>query len=138
VAKKLVTEYNFDFLVWGIISPWPAYRIVWLMNERMHLGFKRIEDIEVRKDAGGSSHFPLYEYENKQDMYLLELVQNRIPNDLFVPELKTVDYLLLIKGELDFFDSTTFLRDLKQQDGIHNVLEIGMEKLRSKENLIFR
>lgn len=98
MAKKLVTDYNFDFLLWGIISPWPVYRLVWLMNERLGLHFRRINDVEVRKDSGHMAYFPLYEYRNENDLYLLELVQNRVPNELFIPELKTVDFLFLVKG----------------------------------------
>lgn len=138
MAKKLVTDYNFDFLLWGIISPWPVYRLVWLMNERLGLHFRRINDVEVRKDSGHMAYFPLYEYRNENDLYLLELVQNRVPNELFIPELKTVDFLFLVKGELDFFDSHDFLSRLRKQEGVHHVLEIGMEKLRSKENLILQ
>jgi len=136
---KLITDYNYDFLVWGIISPWPIYRFVWLMNEALGINMHRIDDIEMKYEDGQPSYFTLYEYNNERDHYLLELIQNRIPNDLFVPELKTVDYLLLVKGELDFFDTRAFTGKIKKnKDGVHHVLEIGMDKLKSKHNLIFR
>ena len=113
--QKLVTEYNFDFLVWGIISPWPAHRIIWLLNDSFGYNLARIDDIEVRKEAGEVSYFPLYEYNNTRDHYFLELIHNRIPNDVFVPELKTVDYLFLVTGEPDFFDSAAFLQKIKHR-----------------------
>jgi hypothetical protein len=54
-----------------------------------------------------------------------------------IPELKNFDYLLLIKGAIDFFEEETLKENIKTIPIVQIIFEVETEKLKSKHNLVY-
>ena len=52
-------------------------------------------------------------------------------------ELKNFDYLLIVRGERDFFDQEEITNYLNKIPGIQIAISIDIEKIKTKQHLIF-
>lgn len=83
-------------------------------------------------------HFPIYYYQVDGFETEYFLIGNRAINGGFlIPELKTTDFFILIKGFIDDEDKTSLLENLNEIPEVLAASEIQPEKLKSVENLIF-
>ncbi len=135
--NKLQYEVDFDFLMWGINTVLPIYKLCWLLNNCFSFDLARSEDIENPSQIKGKQYFRYYTFTDEVNMFSIEIIDNKSENGPFINELKHVDFLFLVKGELDFFDSAVFTKMLGQIRGVESVLPINANQLKSKLNLVF-
>jgi len=72
--------------------------------------------------------------ENLLDFYLLG---NKGKQGFLVKEFKNFDYLLMIKGNIDFVDIDEYVDKLRSLNNVLTALPINVEELKSKDYLIF-
>ena len=76
--NKLNIDFDFDFLLWGLTSNYPDYKLCWKLNQIFEWKLIRIEDIEffpvVGEDPILFSHF---EFPIPEDHYSIELVKQK-------------------------------------------------------------
>ncbi|MEY3647393.1 MAG: hypothetical protein RLZ13_275, partial [Bacteroidota bacterium] len=53
-----------------------------------------------------------------------------------VPELKNLDYFLLVQDETEQMDLSNFMEKLSQNPLVQSIVRIDISKLKSKENLL--
>lgn len=136
--NKFISDFEYDFLLWGLISNHNDFRVCWHCNRAFKWDLKRGIDIEMMNHALNKPvFFSYFQYEIKDDLYKIELIQNKSEGTLFIPELKKVDYLLIVRGEHDFFDGEKLTSDLNKIPGIQMAMELDIDKIKSKQNLIF-
>lgn len=139
MAKRQIIDLYFDFSVWGINSAMEDYRFCWHLNELLHWKMKRIADIEFNNTKQKSfSFFHAYSYRNVIDFYTLEFIQNKNAGNYLIPELKNIDYLLLLNGEEDYFDESAFIQLISKVPAIQTIIPIDVQSLKSKQNLLIR
>ncbi|MCB0514092.1 MAG: IPExxxVDY family protein, partial [Bacteroidetes bacterium] len=83
-------------------------------------------------------YFNAYKYENKEDFYTVEIIQNKNDGFVLLPELRNIDYLLLFDGEEDYFDKDEITPIFQQIQGIQSIFEIEVDNLKSKYKLLMR
>ncbi|MBT8376340.1 MAG: IPExxxVDY family protein [Bacteroidia bacterium] len=157
VHKLHVDEFSDDrYLLFAIHSRIEDYRIAYLLNK--HLGIKierKQNDLDV--DYLKSS-YAIYEWDNKVEYIIWNLVSNCCVKEeeaitstgvLFgnnnkivktynlIPELKTVDYLLKISGEIYGLDEQFILETLQKIPQIITSYSVNPIKIKSRENIIF-
>jgi hypothetical protein len=139
MAKRELIEAAFDFLIWGINSGMEDYRLCLNMNEHLGWQFRRMDDIEFySQQIKGYKHFNSYKYKNKTDLYTIELLQNKNAGNIFIPELKNFEFLFLFHGEDDYFDKEQLAEELRKIPGVQSVIELDVNALKSKNNLLIR
>ncbi|MEZ5036329.1 MAG: IPExxxVDY family protein [Chitinophagales bacterium] len=139
IAKNKIDGIDFNFHVWGINSPLVDYRLCWLLNNILEWNFERVNDIEIDSEKDNSIiYFNAYKYENKEDFYTVEIIQNKNDGFVLLPELRNIDYLLLFDGEEDYFDKDEITTVFKQIQGIQSIFEIEVDNLKSKYKLLMR
>ncbi len=80
----------------------------------------------------------MYTYEVQGFETVFYFMSNRgIDGGLLVPELKTSDYFILIKGFIDEEDMENLLQQLNSIPDVLVASEISPQKLKSRENLVF-
>jgi len=108
------------------------------INKQLSIGFVRITELPLQLSASGETvYFSRYHYqipETETDFFLLA---NKGTEGYLIPEMKRVDYFILIKNYLDEEDMESFLDGINKIPEVVVAAEVNPEKLKSKENLIF-
>jgi hypothetical protein len=138
-TKKLFLDvgFDYDFLLLGIVSQEKFHRLVWLINQKLGYQFFHAGELEVFENEQVVANYTKYEFIDEINHLELFLFENRDQSNYLIPELRTIDYFLMLKGAIDFADVKSIIDDLKPLDGIQLVSEIDYQKLKSKQNLIF-
>lgn len=90
-------EENSDEMeIIGICSHVPMYRLVWDLNQLLHLKMRVANSLlEVYTKKGKVIHFPYYyDYGQEQDFMEIYLVKNKHEGNTLIPELFQIDFFL--------------------------------------------
>lgn len=140
-TSKLRPEFDFDFLLYGIISNNPEYKIAWKINQEMNILLKKRKDIEIEFTNNKFICISNFRFETENTTF--ELLKNKsnlqatAGIDFLLPELKQIDFLLKINGSQVKNDSEELLEALKRVHGVLNLIKIKVSRLKFKDNLIY-
>ncbi len=136
-----------------------AYILAYLLNK--HLGFHlKRERLDLNYVNNGlEASFPLFQYENNFQYTIYNLVANKCKSlaahvnssgGLFyddasektvitylIPEYNKVDYFLKIRSEYESILLRNIIREINDIKRIISAYEVGVDNLKSKNNLIF-
>nr|WP_294896474.1 IPExxxVDY family protein [uncultured Pedobacter sp.] len=133
----LELEPDFDFKLIAITSSLRDYRLCFAINKITEFDFRKVDDLEISFKNTPKKFFSRYVYypENIECEFIF--LANKGTDGFLIPEMKQIDYFILIKEFIDEEDQDLFLSQLRQLKEIQAVVEVKPEKIKSKENLIF-
>jgi hypothetical protein len=134
--QHLNIEYDYDFLLIGLVCQQKDYRLCYEINKILGVEFNKITDTEIynnkQKEAG---YFSTYLYEN-EDETSFYIIFNRGSKGYLVPEQSKLDCFIVIKGRFRPEQKKELLAGLKKITLILGTYELDVKKLKSKENFI--
>ena len=134
---KLITGPEGKKQVIGISCHENDYRISWALNEKLSLLLKRSDNHRcIDSKSGIEQEFALYYYDS-EDSVSFYLVSNISEKGFLVEELKNIDYLLIISGNLPQAKLDDMLRDIKEIEMVSAAFNFDLEKMKSKNRLNF-
>jgi hypothetical protein len=136
---KLQIEPAFDFELLGIVSPIREYRMAWLVNQELELNLVKADDLEL--EFLNSEKLEIAQYFLSLPHGFIQLLKNKALNSTqqlayLIPELKNLDYFLLVQDETEQLDLSNFMEKLSQNPLVQSILRIDISKLKSKDNLL--
>jgi hypothetical protein len=136
---KLELEHTFDFELLGLVSPIKDYKLAWLINKAFDLNLVRENDLEL--EFISSPKLEISNYLLQLPYGFIQLLKNKALNSsmqlaYLIPELRSVDYFLLIQDQTEQMNIHTFMKFLTESPFIQSVMRIEVSKLKSKENLL--
>lgn len=136
---KLLVEPTFDFELLGIVSPIRDYRMAWLVNKELELNLVKVNDLEL--EFISNEKLEISQYFLPLPHGFIQLLKNKAINSseqlaYLIPELKNLDYFLLVKDETDQLELSNFMEKLSQNSLVQSIVRIDISKLKSKENLL--
>jgi hypothetical protein len=136
---KLQIEPTFDFELLGIVSPIREYRMAWLVNQELELNLVKVDDLEL--EFLNSEKLEIAQYFLSLPHGFIQLLKNKALNSVqqlayLVPELKNLDYFLLVQDETEQLDLSNFMEKLSRNPLVQSIVRIDISKLKSKENLL--
>ena len=139
--NKLIIDYDYDFSLFGIISLSKDYRLAWLINKKLGMHLKKEEDIIIsflNNENLVISNY-IYETEHAQLRMLKNKSEDRKSDKMsfLIPELNKFDYLIMKNGNIGDLDDQQFLREFQKINEVQYIVSLEIDKLKSKENLIF-
>ncbi len=138
--SKLIVDHNFDFELAGIISNAKGYKLTWEINRALKLNFIKAKDLVLSFIDSNRLTILNYKYETENSKLLLlknkGVESDGIPGSFLIPELQRFDYLLWARS-VDEFDFVLWIDKIKELKVIQYAIRIDIEKLKSKENLLF-
>lgn len=147
---KLLLEYDYEFLLIGIISRVPDYKLMWSLNRSLGIDLQREEDMalpaHVEKDTGLTLGFDdaieqpkyaFFKYENEDEHISFTMVANHSKSSSLIKEEQSVDFFLIIDGLYDELDVDDLLHKIKEDKFVITAFEIDPNRLKSKQNLLF-
>ena len=138
--SKLIVDHDFDFELVGIISNAKGYKLTWEINRALKLNLIKAKDLVL--SFIDNNHLTILNYKYETENNKLLLIKNRgvesdgIPGSFLIPELQRFDYLLWARS-VDEFDFVLWIDKIKELRVIQYAIRIDIEKLKSKENLLF-
>lgn len=141
-----INKLNFDpeydeFELIGIVSSIKEYKLAWLINKVLNIKLVKEPDIIFNfiNDAKISVSNYLYKMEYGNFRFLRnrasEVTNVKLP--FLLPELKQYDYLIKLEQISYAFPAENVVDLLKSVNQILFIQELSVNKLKSKENLIF-
>jgi hypothetical protein len=157
--KKLSLDDFFeepDFTLIGIHTTIEDFRLAYLLNSKLNIQLKRKkQDLDFTNNA----NYSIYEWEDCKQLITWNLVSNickvettntKLDNSLFsntggvtetfflLPELKKINFLLKINDEeFSISKSHKIINRIQEIGSVITAYQIEVEKLKSKNNLIF-
>jgi hypothetical protein len=136
---KLIIEPTFDFELIGIAAPVKDYKMAWLINRVLDLDLVRADEIHI--EFLSSSKLEISQYFLSLPHGYIQLLKNKAINTsqqlaYLIPELRNLDYFLLVQDQTHQTDIATFIDVLSVNPFIQSVVRLDVSKIKSKENLL--
>ncbi|WDF55982.1 IPExxxVDY family protein [Mucilaginibacter sp. KACC 22063] len=136
--RVLKFEIDLDFVLIAVTSSLKDYRICYYINKQLRFNFVRQPDLEVdihhNDDPARFSVFNHYWEASETDFYF---IANKGSDGLLIPEMREVDYFLMIKNYIDPQDLEDIISMLNKIPDIVAAVKIDPKKIKSRENLLF-
>ena len=137
-SHKLTFFEEYDFKLIGITSHENDYHLCWKINQSLDMHLVRLEDLHVFNSKFKiNQDFSLYHYSDEDTMAEYHLISNRCENGYLLEELRNIDFLLKISGDMDEQFINNLLSRLRTIEGVTAAFELDPSQLKSREKLIF-
>ena len=137
--KNLAEDFFEDTRLLGIMAPIRDYQLCWNLNNMMGMDFRINNDIEIQLSKKKRNYFfAVYEFCEPTGSLSHFVYNNRFDGEYLLPELRHLDFLWLMKGDLVTEESLLLtINSIKEINGVQLVIELTNEKIRNKEHLVF-
>jgi hypothetical protein len=133
---KLNISADLPLTIIGIVSVESDLKLSWSINQLLDIQLTQAKMIAIQQSKTGKTlEFPLFQFDDETHLLKYNLLANRYKSNYFFEELKNIDYLLIIRGDLDFENKAEILLKLKTSTEITSLLIIDSNSLRKKEKL---
>ena len=139
MAKTVLNfDYKLEFVLVAIGCHLKDYRIAGEINKLLIIELAKQDDyiLSLKKDEKDKS-FSKYHFEDEDNQWEYYLLSNKSNNGFLIPELKQIDYLLQIHGNLNFAEAEQIVKEIKTIPIINVAYLVDVDKLKSRDNLIF-
>lgn len=138
--NRVVLKYkiDLDFVLIAVTSSLKDYRICYLINKHLNFNFTRADDhtIDLLADAE-PVYFSFFEYFPDEDGAEFYFITNKGSEGLLVPEMREVDYFMIIKNYIENEEVDQLVTSLNRIPEIVAAVKIDPKKIKSRENLLF-
>jgi hypothetical protein len=137
MSKLVLTfEEDYDFSLIGISCHSKDYRLCWELNKALSTDMIRTVDLEISK-KGKISAFSFYEFIDDANYLEYYLISNRGNTGYIVPEQKTMDFFLMIKGNISDNHTKECIAKINSLSLVLTSFNVDPNQLKSKQNLLF-
>jgi hypothetical protein len=148
-----------DYYLIALHTSLEDYRLAFFINQRLPINLSKSKNEIQIHIKEGETQFSRFHYYDTEKTLSWDLIQNRneviqqqkeISENLFsdialevstkvylLPEFKKVDYFLKIENSEDTISVSEIIATLNTIEGISTIYEVDMNKIKSKNNLIF-
>ena len=131
-------DFFADAALIGIVSPIPAYKFCWMLNQYFDMDFVRDaeQDICVQNNKDQQHYFPVYQYVSPLNgpKYILYKLKNE--KQQLLPETKGLDYLWLVQSSSPDADAEQITRMLRAMPDVQLAQMIEPNKLKHLNHLL--
>jgi archaellum component FlaC len=129
---KLNIEQNNYYILLGLVSSEPDYKLSLTLNKKFGIFLKNIPSLRLTSNNNSEVIFSRYSNNADNEDLIIELISNRSGKNYLLNKLKNIDYLLQIQiseNEADINNITTRLREI---DTITAVFTIDINTIKDK------
>lgn len=133
-------EPEVDFDLWALVTPMPEYRLCYFMNKVCSLSLARLNDLSIWLPKGKSkADFSAFGYADTAEYIDYFILANRSDSHrhALLPELKQVDFFLMVKGSRTSATVSTQIRRVHDMPQVQTIFPVNAVALHSVNNLIF-
>jgi hypothetical protein len=132
---KLDIKNEYDFLLLAVICSYKDYRLCFELNQQLKLKLKREKDLELISKQKNKNIFSNF-YFSSPDNEQFRIINNKGTTGAFVPEMKTMDYFIMIRNLNQKKSVDDLIAKIKKIKIISGVYEVNPDELKSAENFL--
>ncbi len=137
MSKLVLTfEEDYDFSLIGISCHSKDYRLCWEINKALSIDMVRTTDLEINKKDKVST-YSFYEFIDEANYLEYYLISNRGNSGYIIPEQKTMDFFLMIKGNISDNHTKESIAKINSLSLVLTSFNVDPNQLKSKQNLLF-
>ncbi len=124
---KLNIEQNADYILLGIVTSEPDYKLSLSLNKKFGISLRNIVPL-----VPGNLSFSRFSNLNDPDNVTFTLISNRSGKNFLINKLKNIDFLLQISNPDNDFDVTRITLSLRELETINAIFNIDINTLKDK------
>lgn len=126
-----------DFCLLGVVADEPDYKLCWRINQALELGFEKLDDLKLfHRKLQEEQLFSNFVYQDEDALVTYRIIKNRSEQGYFLDELKNLDYLVHIQGEIITEKINAFMQILGTLSHVRMCVPVDLKKIRNKERLL--
>jgi hypothetical protein len=129
---KLKINQNNDFILLGLVSAEPDYKLSLLLNKKFRISLKNISPIRLTGDNVSELAFSRFSDSINSTDLVFNLVSNRSGKNFLLNKLKNIDYLLQVQYSDNEINLNNITSNLRQIDSITAVFNININTIKDK------
>ena len=140
MAKKILHDTHAEplgYILIGISCHLKDYRLSFLLNKRLEFGFTKQQDLTIAlTDRKEPADFSFYYYKDEDQGNSYWLLANRNEEYVLLPELKQLDFLLIVEGECKKNRKDSLIKVVSSIQNVLTAYEISLQGIRNFGNLL--
>jgi hypothetical protein len=129
---KLNIQQNNDFILLGIVSAEPDYKLSLLLNNKFRISLKNISPVTLLYDDEPEFTFSRFSnYDDRAGLNII-LISNRSGKSFLFKKLKNIDYLLQIQSTENDPNLNDITSSLREIDSVTAVFNIDINAIKDK------
>lgn len=134
---KLEVSIEEDFCLLGVASDEPDYKLCWRINQALGMAFEKLDDLELyHRKLEEEQLFSNFVYVDQDALVTYRIIKNRSEQGYFLDELKNLDYLVHIQGEIMTDKIRDFMKQIGQLGAVRMCVPVDLKKLGSLNRLL--
>ena len=102
----------------------------------MNLNFERQEDLQLfHPRLKMEQVFSLFSFHDENALITFRIIRNRTENGYYLDELKNIDYLIHIQGEIDTSRINDFIHSVGALKSVRMCVPSDLTRIRNRERL---
>jgi len=133
---KLELAMEEDFCLLGMVADEPDYKLCWMINQALDMNFEKQEDLQLyHRKRNEEQVFSLFSYYDSDALITYRIIRNKSENGYFLDELKNIDYLIHIQGEIHADRITGFMLSVNSLQPVRMCVPSDLSRIKNKERL---
>lgn len=126
-----------DYCLLGVVTDDPDYKLCWRINQALNLDFEKFDDLKLfHRKHKEEQLFSNFIYQDEDALVTYRIIKNRSDQGYFLDELKNLDYLVHIQGEIITARINAFMQTLGTFATLRMCVPVDLNKIRNKERLL--
>lgn len=135
---RLTTDYSISFVLFGLTSVVREYKLAWSINQS--LGIRLLKQPDLTINFIDERKLVISYYLHRSEYGYFRLLKNRSYEGdaaYLAPEIKNFDYLTIVHDESESLRPDDICAKLSANPFVDFAARIDVDKLKSRDNLIF-
>ena len=134
---KLDLAIDEDYCLLGVVSDEPDYKLCWMINHSLDMNFERQEDLQLfHPRLKLEQDFSLFSFHDENALITFRIIRNRTENGYYLDELKNIDYLIHIQGEIDASKIKDFIHAVGALKSVRMCVPSDLTRIKNRERLL--
>jgi len=134
---KLEMAIEEEFCLLGIVADEPDYKFCWRINRELEINFEKLDDLELyHPKLNVDQQFSIFAFDDEDAMVTYRIIKNRSDKGYFIDELKNLDFLVHIQGEIHKDQISTFMQSVNTIPAVLMCVPVDLARLLNKERLL--
>lgn len=134
---KLDLAIEEDFCLLGVVSDEPDYKLCWMINQQLDMNFEKQDALQIyHRKMDLEQLFSNFSYHDDDALITYRLIKNRAEQGYFLDELKNIDYLIHIQGEINTSRIRNFMLSIAALEPVRMCVPSDLSRIKNKERLL--
>jgi hypothetical protein len=130
-VKLQINQIN-EFILLGLVSSEPDYKLSLLLNRKLGISLKNISPVKLPGDNGSELHFSRFSDSTTSPEKVFSLVSNRAGKNFLIKKLKNIDFIFHLQDPDNEDVISQITSSLREITGITAVFNIEVDSIKDK------